>query len=261
MIDIHCHILPGVDDGPNDLEESLVMARMAVADGIQALVATPHSLNGVYSNHRQDILERGKTLKEALIEHQVPLILFVGSDVHFDAHLLRKLETGEVLPINDGKYILLELPGQSVPQTIKEVLFELRVRGYFPIFTHLERNQVIQKHPEIVGDWVEHGAVIQITAQSLTGGFGRRAYICACRLLEKGWVDVIATDAHSADRRPPILSQGVKKAAEIIGPEEARKMVTLYPELILRNEPLPEKTLPPLPSKPAKKKFFSRLFS
>ena len=261
MIDIHCHILPGVDDGPKDLEESLAMARMAVADGIQAIVATPHSLNGVYSNPRQDILERGKKLKEALSEHRVPLILFLGADVHFDAHLLHRLEAGEVLPINDGKYILLELPGQSIPQTIKEVLFDLRVKGYFPIITHLERNLVIQKNPELVGDWVEHGAVIQITAQSLTGDFGGRAYRCACRLLEKGWVDVIATDAHSTNRRPPVLSQGVKKAAEIIGQEEALKLVTLYPELILRNEPLSERTFPDLPYKPAKKHFFSRLFS
>jgi protein-tyrosine phosphatase len=261
MIDIHCHILPGVDDGPRDLEESLAMARMAVADGIRAIVATPHTLNGIYLNPREDILDQAQVLGEALVEHHIPLILFVGADVHFEEDLIRKLETGEVLPINGGKYLLLELPSQSIPFKANEFFFEIRVKGYFPIITHLERNHVIQKHPKIVGDWVEHGAVIQITADSLTGGFGRRAYQCSCRLLENGWVDVIATDAHSINRRPPLLSRGFKAAKKIIGEDEALKMVTTHPEMILRSMPLPEKTFPPIPFRPAKKKFFSRLFS
>jgi protein-tyrosine phosphatase len=261
MIDLHCHIIPGVDDGPKDLKKALTMAQLAVADGVKVMVATPHSLNGVYANPRRDILEKGKILKEAFFEHQIPLILFFGADIHIHAQLLNQLESGEILPVNDGKYILLEIPAQSVPRTVKEVLFQLRVRGYFPVLTHPERNLVVQKNPDLVGEWTEHGAVIQITAQSLTGGFGTRACECAGRLLERGWVDVIASDGHSAKRRPPVLSQGVRKAAEIVGKEAALKMVTLHPELILRNLPLPEKPPADSPSKPQAKRFFSRLFS
>jgi protein-tyrosine phosphatase len=260
MIDIHCHLLPGLDDGPQDLEDSLSMARIAVADGIQVIVATPHTLNGVYWNHREVILERTRVLREALAEQNIPLILYAGADIHFNADLIRKLEDEEALSINGGKYLLLELPSQSVPLTAKEVFFGLRVKGYFPIITHLERNLVIQRDLDIVGDWVQHGALIQITANSLTGGFGRRAYDCACRFLERGWVDIIATDAHSAKGRPPVLSQGVQAAGEIISPAEVLKMVTTFPRLILRNEPLPEKDFPDLPLMPAKKKFFSRFF-
>ncbi|MEW6186680.1 MAG: CpsB/CapC family capsule biosynthesis tyrosine phosphatase [Thermodesulfobacteriota bacterium] len=261
MIDIHCHIIPGVDDGPKDLTQALTMARLAVADGIRVIVATPHSLNGVYANHRRDILEKGRILKEAFQESNIPLILFFGADVHFDPDLLSKIEAGEVLPINDGKYILLEIPGQSIPQVVKEVLFDLRVKGSFPILTHLERNLMVQKNPELVGEWVEHGAVIQITAQSLTGDFGGRAYRCACRLLEKGWVDVIASDGHSTRRRPPVLSQGVRKAAEIVGREQAWRMVTHTPELILRSQALPDKSPSASSSQPVASGFFSRLFS
>jgi protein-tyrosine phosphatase len=261
MIDIHCHILPGVDDGPRDLEESLAMARLAAADGVRVIVATPHAFNGVYFNRREDILERVKALAGILTEQHIPIILFAGADVHFEEDLVHKLETREVLTINQGKYFLLELPSQSVPFQAAEIFFEIRIKGYFPVITHLERNHFIQKHPEVVGDWVKHGAVIQITADSLTGGFGQRAYDCSRRLLENGWVDVIATDAHSVKQRPPVLSKGLKAAMEIIGPEEALKMVNLYPELILRNIALPEKNFPPLVVKPPQKYFLSRLFA
>jgi protein-tyrosine phosphatase len=261
MIDIHCHLLPGLDDGPGDLEESLAMARMALADGIRAVVATPHAFNGVYFNSRETILERVSVLTRALTEHHIPLILLAGADIYFEEGLIHKLETQEVLPINQGKYFLLELPSQSVPFKANEIFFEIRVKGYFPIITHLERNHFIQKHPEMVGEWVKHGALIQITAASLTGGFGSKAYECSCRLLEQGWVDVIATDAHSVNRRPPVLSRGLKAAMEIIGPEDAYKMVNVYPEMILRTMPLPEKDFPPLSFSPPKRYFFSRLFS
>ena len=112
MIDIHCHLLPGLDDGPQDLEDSLSMARIAVADGIQVIVATPHTLNGVYLNHRGAILGRTKILREALAEQNIPLILYPGADVHFNTDLLRKLEAEEVLPINGGRY---RPPGTAEP--------------------------------------------------------------------------------------------------------------------------------------------------
>jgi protein-tyrosine phosphatase len=258
MIDLHCHLLPGVDDGPKDLEESLAMARIAAADGIQAVVATPHTLNGVYTNLKQDIIQRVRLLQAVLKEQNIPLLLFPGADIHFDSDLIPGLENGEILPINDGKYILLELETQSLPMSAREVFFELRVKGYLPIITHPERNSPIQKNPGLIEDWVQHGALIQITANSLTGGFGGRAYDCALQLMEKGLVHIIASDAHSKDRRPPVLSKGLKQAAALVGQKEAVKMVTHYPELILAGKPLPEKDFI---KPPAKKKFFSRLFS
>jgi protein-tyrosine phosphatase len=258
MIDLHCHILPGVDDGPRDLEESLAMARIAAADGIQVIVATPHTLNGIYTNRKTEIIDKVRSLHGTLKSENIPLRLFPGADIHFGSDLIPGLERGEILPINGGKYILIEMEKESLPMTVRESFFELRIKGYFPIVSHPERNSLIQRHPERIEEWIRHGALIQITAGSLTGSFGRRAHDCSKWLLEKGLVHIIASDAHSKDRRPPVLSEGLKAAEALIGRTEALKMVTLYPELILAGKPLPERDTP---KPPPKKKFFSRIFS
>jgi protein-tyrosine phosphatase len=258
MVDLHCHLLPGVDDGPKDLEESLAMARIAAADGIQAIVATPHTLNGVYTNHRQDILNRVKDLQAALTEENISILLFPGADIHFDSDLIPSLESGKILPINHGKYLLLEPEKHSLPLTAGEIFFDLRIRGYFPIITHPERNSLIQRNPDLLEEWIRQGVLIQITAGSLTGNFGGRAGDCAIRLLERGLVHIIASDAHSWDRRSPVLSKGLRQAAALVGWDQAIKMVTLFPELVLASKPLPEKSFL---KTTVKKKFFFGLFS
>jgi protein-tyrosine phosphatase len=258
MIDLHCHILPGIDDGPKELDESLAMAGIAVADGITDVVATPHTLNGVFLNLKNDIIDKVRLFKSALNDHDIPLRVYPGSDIHFDATLIAGLEKGEVSPVNGRKYFLLELENDSLPLSALEFFFQLRIKGYFPIITHPERNSIIQEKLELVDEWVHHGVVIQITAGSLTGHFGAKARDCAFQLLEMGLVHIIASDAHSKDRRPPILSKGLRQAEALVGRTEALKMVTLYPELILAGKPLPERDIP---KPPPKKRFFSRLFS
>jgi protein-tyrosine phosphatase len=258
MIDLHCHLLPGIDDGPKDLEESLAMARIAVADGIRIIVATPHTLNGVYTNEKNEIISRVRALQDSLNKENIPLRLFPGADIHFSTDLIPGLEGGTILPINNGRYLLIEMEKESLPVAVREAFFDLRIKGYFPIVSHPERNSLIQRNPERIEGWVHHGALIQVTAGSLTGSFGRRAHDCSRRLLERGLVHVIASDAHSSDKRPPILSEGVKVAEALVGRSEALKLVTIHPELILAGKPLPEKDIP---KPPPKKKFFSRLFS
>ena len=261
MIDIHCHLLPGLDDGPKNLEESLAMARLAVRDGIEAVVTTPHTLNGVYNNPKTVILEALNELRDARRKQAIPLKLYPGAEVYFSSDLLGRLKKGEIQTINDGNYLFLELPSQSVPMAAHEVFFDLRVKGYLPIVTHPERNWIIQGNRDILREWIRHGALVQITASSLTGGFGGKVRDCARRLLEEGLVHIMASDAHSVEWRPPVLSEGLQSAAEIIGRDEARKLVNDYPALILAGKPLPEKDLDRPSFKPAKKKFFSRLFS
>ena len=261
MIDIHCHLLPGVDDGPKDLEESLAMARVAVEDGISAVVATPHFRTGVYPNTKPDILDRLKSLQEALSEYRIPLTVYPGSDLSFGGELLERLDQGEILTINGGKYFLFEFSDQSVPKAAMEIFFELRVRGYFPIVTHPERNVIIQGNIGLLRDWIRHGALVQITASGLTGSFGGKVHECARQLLEEGLVHIMASDGHSAQWRAPVLSKGLQMATEIIGRDEARKLVIDYPALILAGGTLPEKDLDRPSFKSAKKKFFSRLFS
>jgi len=262
MIDLHCHILPGLDDGPEDLETSLEMARVAAADGIRVIVASPHALNGVYQNSRETILQKVKEFRDALKAAGIPIILLPGADIHFDSDLEGKLERHEVLAVNDRTYLLLELPRQFLPPNLEDALFKLKVRGYVPILTHPERNVRLQTDLDVLGDLVSLGAVIQITAMSLTGGFGKRARHCARHWLEQGWVHLMATDAHSPERRPPVLSGAVREVAKIIGLETAIKMVITWPKMVLFGHPLPEEILlNPPPSNPTKKHFLSRFFA
>lgn len=235
MIDLHCHILPGVDDGAKSLEESLLMARRAVEDGIHTIVATPHTLNGIYINSAREVTPKVASLQETLSKKHIKLQLYVGADVHLCPHMLELIESGDAGTINNArKYILLEFPSQVVPPKVKDEIFSLKLNGITPIISHLERNPVIQHNIDILYEFIRMGALCQVTAMSITGDFGGIAMQCAERLLRHRMVHVIASDAHSSESRPPVLSQAVEAAAEILeNYDDAERMVTEVPAAIL----------------------------
>ena len=235
MIDLHCHILPGVDDGAKSLEESLLMARRAVEDGIHTIVATPHTLNGIYINSAREVTPKVASLQETLSKKHIKLQLYVGADVHLCPHMLELIESGDAGTINNArKYILLEFPSQVVPPKVKDEIFSLKLNGITPIISHLERNPVIQHNIDILYEFIRMGALCQVTAMSITGDFGGIAMQCAERLLRHRMVHVIASDAHSSKSRPPVLSQAVEAAAEILeNYDDAERMVTEVPAAIL----------------------------
>ncbi len=248
MIDLHCHILPGLDDGAASLEESLAMAGLAVADGIKGIVATPHTLNGVSTNAVLDILFAVSALERALAAGGISLRIFPGSEAHLVTRMALKIKNGEICTLNNnGKYVLIELPSQSVPAGVKQEVFELKLGGITPIIAHPERNAAIQNNPDILRELIHMGALAQVTAMSLLGDFGPGAGECAKRLLENRLVQLIASDAHSPRTRPPLLSQAVEEAARILGnPREAEAMVFGRPAAILTGHPLdcPNPTMP-----------------
>jgi len=247
VIDLHCHILPGVDDGSRSLEESLSMARTAVEDGIHTIVATAHTLNGVYVNPAKEIALRVNALKKVLARRQIQLNLFAATEVHACPHMVERIKDGDAGTINrSGKYVLLELPSQTIPGGIKDEIFSLKLKGITPIIAHPERNASIRNDPEILYDLVTMGALSQVTAMSVTGGFGVEVRQSTETLLKRRLCHVIASDAHSADTRPPVLSPAVHEAAEILGSyDEAKRMVTHVPAAILSGkrpdipEPMP----------------------
>lgn len=240
MIDLHCHILPAVDDGSGSLEESLAMARCAVDDGIHTIVATPHTLNGHYQNPEREVAARVHDLRQALGKNNIDLDLLPGADVRLCPNLLdyiRKAEAGTLA--HAGKYLLLELPAQTIPQNITEEIFSLKLAGITPIITHPERNAMIQGEPGILRHLVEMGALAQVTAMSIMGDFGPSAADAAEELLVQRLIHVMASDAHSAEGRPPALARAVELAAEILEDyEEAESMVTTAPAAILAGQPL-----------------------
>lgn len=240
MIDLHCHILAGLDDGPQSMKESLSMARKALDDGIHTIVATPHTLDGLYSNSLTEISGKVAGLQDALIAEKIDLRLCVGSDVHLCPHIMERIENGEAVTINNtGKYLLLELPTQTIPTGLKDEIFSLRLNGITPIITHPERHPVIQRDMNILYEFISLGALGQITAMSITGDFGGMVMSCSEAMLLHRLVHLIASDAHSPDNRPPVLSPAVEAAEEILGSsEEAERMVRGWPALILAGDPV-----------------------
>ncbi|MBN2372868.1 tyrosine protein phosphatase [bacterium] len=258
MIDIHCHILPALDDGPKDIEESTTMCLAAYDDGIRTIVATPHTMNGVFVNERNTILTEVKKFKKVLLEEDIDINIIPGSDAHVNSNMLELINQGKALTVNNnGRYILLEFPHQLVPPKIPELVFELKLNGITPIFTHPERNTAIQKDLNIILRLVEQGALTQITAMSITGEFGSNAYKCAVELLRHNLAHIIASDAHSSNIRLPLLSRAVHKASEIVGEEFATAMVTKIPQAVINGEDVPGLPEPVAPQK----SFFERLFN
>jgi protein-tyrosine phosphatase len=248
VIDLHCHILPGVDDGSRSLEESLSMAKMAVEDGIHTVVATVHTLNGVYVNPVHDVIARLNALKNVFMENHIGLQLHAAYEVHLCPRIVESIRNGNAGTIDSaGKYLLLEFPSQTVPKGVKEEIFSLKLNGITPIIAHPERNAFIQRDSDLLYELLGMGALIQVTAMSVTGGFGMAAKQSAERLLKRRMCHIIASDAHSASARPPVLSRAVDDAAEILGSfEEAQRMVTHVPAAILagRAPEIPEPRRP-----------------
>ena len=269
MIDLHNHILFGIDDGPKAIEESIQMCRIGHQDGIRTIVATPHILPGIYQNNRSTILNKVQELNEALMKFGIRssglggkdfdasthsrinasdvMEILPGADVHFSSDILHRYEEGEIVTVNDqGRYLMVEFAFQGVPYHAEEVLFKLLTKGITPIISHPERNMEIGERPKRYYEMIRIGCLGQVTAMSLTGDFGTGVRRIAEKLLSKRLIHIIASDAHSADGRPPILSVAVKAAEKIVGKEEAMRMVTEYPQAILegRKPNVPEPLSP-----------------
>jgi protein-tyrosine phosphatase len=182
MIDLHSHILPGVDDGSPDLETTLDMARMAVDDGIQIMACTPHFMPGLYHNNAADVEQRVLALNEILITHNIDLPLVAGGDIHIRPDFISCLRQKTILPIHGSRYVLFEPPHVMMPLRLEELLFNIQVAGYVPIVTHPERLAWIEQHYPAIERIVETGAWMQITAGSLTGRFGQRPQYWAQRM-------------------------------------------------------------------------------
>src|SRR5436190_7963238 len=273
VIDIHSHIMPEIDDGARNLEEAVEMARIAVQDGIERMVSTPHMFNGLSQNPGpSEILDRVAALNEAIAGACGGLLkILPGNEVHISHGIVDQVRHNQVTRINQRNYMLVEFPRVTVPVAAEELFDQLRFEGVQPILVHPERNSQIQADPSIVAAFVEHGVLIQVTAMSVTGEFGPAAKICADILLRHNCVHFLASDAHRSGRRRPVLSKGKAAAAAIIGEERARALVYDNPLAAIRGEklhvdsPIPFGSSgngPHRPNRPnPKRSFFSRFFS
>jgi len=256
MIDIHSHILPGVDDGARSLEESLKMAEIAAADGIQQMVATPHLFNGLSNDpNPAEICERVAALQSGIGGN---LKILPGCEAHVIHDIADRVKRQSVTTINRCNYLLVEFPQVTVPVGADEVFYRLQLQGIHPILVHPERNLQIQKQPSLVAAYIAHGVFTQVTAMSIAGEFGVPARKCAEILLQHHCVHFLATDTHRPAKRPPILSRGRDAAAAIVGKERADRLVYDNPLAVVEGRAL--KVEEPIPFENGKPSVFSRLF-
>ena len=257
MIDLHTHILPGLDDGAESLEVALEMARVAWEDGVTVICATPHSSQLPVESRREGVCTRLRRVEECLARERIDLSLVPGIENAMALELPRQLEGGQSLRLGNSPYLLVELPIQQYLLYTEDVLFELQLKGFCPIIAHPERNHAFQEDASLLCRLVERGILAQVTAASLLGGFGGRIKEVAEHFVQRNLVQIIASDAHTVSGlRSPILSTGVAAAARLVGREKALAMVITTPRDILDGRPIDVE--PPISGAPRKGWLFWR---
>ncbi len=225
LVDLHCHILPAIDDGSPSLEVLLELARQAVADGIRYILATPHHMDRHYLNHAGDVYAAVKAFQAELDANDIPLTIFPGQEVHLNGQLMENVD--DLLGIDASRhYLLLELPHEMVPSYLDEMIFQLSCEGITPVIAHPERNAQIIAEPQRLYKLAEDGVLEQVTATSLVGAFGKQVQRTAKEFVKCGLVQVVASDAHTLKNRGFAMT----KAYDVLN-----EMNSEYPERFATN--------------------------
>jgi len=245
MIDIHHHCLPGVDDGPREWDEAVEMCRMSAAEGIDTIIATPHVLRGLWPTPERATLE-SKIADLRKVTGDKPRLL-LGSEYFFAHDIAEELQRGQsIVPLANSRYVLVELAANSVPPMIEQPFYRIQLEGWIPIIAHPERNLILQAHPELIAEWIDHGARMQITAASLLGEFGPAAQRASHTWIRQGLIHFIATDAHNTTKRPPKVAKAMETLRGLVGDEVAEALAVRNPLAVVENRGLEfEPDVPP----------------
>jgi len=236
FVDIHCHLLPGIDDGAKNWDVTLAMARMAVDDGTQTIIVTPHQLGNFVHNLGDDIRARTAQLQQVLTDHEIPLEVLPGGDVRIEDGMVQQLISGEVLTLADRRrHVLLELP-HELYFPLEGLLRDLKSHGMVGILSHPERNHGILTDPDVLPALVEAGCLMQVTAGSLMGTFGGASQQLARWMLTQGLIHFLATDAHSEKARRPLLQRAFQEACSQVGEVLAVEMCCDNPRAVAHGE-------------------------
>jgi len=257
LIDIHTHILPGVDDGVPSLDEAIEILRRATAAGVKRIVLTPHVLEFPSDKESCEINRIYQSLSLEIEKKQIDITIHLGAELYITPELPRIIKEYPAVTIDQrNKYALVELPAHEIPPFTMETIYQLMVKGIVPILAHPERNLAIQESPERLSELISRGALTQLNAESLTGTYGKRAQKTAKLLLAHDLIHLMGSDIHTLKDGPYPLLKGVHLASRIVGEKRAHAMVDSLSEKIIRGEPL----CFPKP-KPIKKTLFRGILS
>ncbi|CAM4067053.1 tyrosine-protein phosphatase [Listeria booriae] len=224
MIDIHCHILNQVDDGPKTETASLAMAQQAEAEGFTDIIATPHHLKGDYFNLRPSVVEHVAELNSAIKDNDINITVHVGQEIRLHGEIIEGLKNGDLASLAGSRYALIEFPTQSIPVFTEQLFYDLQMAGYVPVIAHPERNFEIMENPERLYEFVSHGALAQLTWSSLDGKFGKKSKKSSEILLENQLVHFLATDAHDTTRRPLLHKEIEERLVKKIGANQVQEL-------------------------------------
>lgn len=256
MIDLHCHILPGIDDGAKDIEETIEMARIAVSEGIKHIVCTPHYIQYSDYYNKSQVAELVEKVNEQLAQESIDLTLSVGHEVYLTPDLPKLVQEGEVSTLNNTQYILIEFPMNDIPLYAEDVFYELRLMGLTPILAHPERYPMIIENPNLLLNYLKLGVLCQANVGSIRGFFGERVQQTVFKLIEHQMIHFIATDAHTPRNRSPKIQKALKEV-EALDAKLAQELFIENPLKVYKNELI----APRQPMEIVKKSFWKSLFS
>jgi protein-tyrosine phosphatase len=241
MIDLHCHILPGLDDGAQDLDQAVEMARIAQEDGIRTIVGTPHLFRGTTGLADPSVIEENRArLAGALEERGIRVKILAGAEVHITHGLMDTIRREKSrLTVAGSAYMFVEFPHDHVFSGAKDLFFEIMSEQLIPIIAHPERNTAFIRSPRLLYELIALGALVQINAGSFLGHHGSEAYEAVHRYLQFRFVHFISSDGHNTRSKAPRLAGALKAAARIIGEAEAAVLVSGNPEAVIRDKEIP----------------------
>lgn len=235
IIDMHCHIIPNIDDGACDISTAIEMCRVAEQDGIYGIIATPHYIHRVIDNGRDIVCAEVIELNNHLKNRKINVDIYPGCEAFICPELPKLVSEGRICTLNNSQYVLVELPMESIPEYTENVIYQLKLAGYTPIIAHPERNEIINNYPDALFNLISRGALSQVNASSLTGLFGKDIMRVATILLKHKMVHLVASDAHTIGGRSPRLSSAIDKIEKLAGSETLLKIMK-NSQAILNNQ-------------------------
>ncbi|CEO10629.1 putative tyrosine-protein phosphatase CapC [[Clostridium] sordellii] len=257
MIDIHCHILPGVDDGSKNLSESIEMAKIAYDEGIRTIINTSHYHTDFKYKKGKELNKVLNDFNKALKVEGIDLNIILGNELYYTEDLFENFENLDFYSLNSSRYLLIEFSPNNFPKNIVDIVYEIKLRGYIPVLAHVERYPKVQENPNLIYDCINEGALIQVNASSITGKNGTEAQKTSDILLKNKMIHFIATDAHSSTRRRPLIKEAYEYVSQKYSRELAEKLFLENQKVIIENTEL-EIEIPSMYEK--KKSFLKRLF-